>query len=115
MRACWVRLVPVLGIWYLAATVPPDVNRPESQEVFGWKLEACLPCGKGCHLWGQVFPFPLPPCLLPQVGSGLVHCLLALLWNCSVIPPKQCHPLLSVQPTVAGGRCERLGYFSAGS
>ena len=29
--------------------------------------------------------------------------------------PKQCRPLLSVPPPLAGGRCGRLGYFSAGS
>ena len=29
--------------------------------------------------------------------------------------PKQCRPLLSVSPPLAGGRCGRLGYFSAGS
>ena len=29
--------------------------------------------------------------------------------------PKQCRPLLSISPPLAGGRCGRLGYFSAGS
>ena len=29
--------------------------------------------------------------------------------------PKQCRPLLSVSPPLAGGGCGRLGYFSAGS
>ena len=29
--------------------------------------------------------------------------------------PKQCRPLLSVSPPLAGGRCGHLGYFSAGS
>ena len=29
--------------------------------------------------------------------------------------PKQCCPLLSVSPPLAGGGCGRLGYFSAGS
>ena len=29
--------------------------------------------------------------------------------------PKRCRPLLSVPPPLAGGRCGRLGYFSAGS
>ena len=29
--------------------------------------------------------------------------------------PKQCRRLLSVPPPLAGGRCGRLGYFSAGS
>ena len=36
----------------LAATLPEDVDHPESPEVFGSKLEACLPCGRGCLLWG---------------------------------------------------------------
>ena len=31
----WVPLVSVLGSWSLAATLPVDVNHPESQEVFG--------------------------------------------------------------------------------
>ena len=31
----WVRFVSVLGSWPLAATLPEDVNYPESQEVFG--------------------------------------------------------------------------------
>ena len=38
---------------------------------------------RGCHLWGRVCPFPLPPasCLLRGwAGSSW----LALLWNCSV-------------------------------
>ena len=32
---CRVRLVSVLGSWTLAATLPVDVDHPESQEVFG--------------------------------------------------------------------------------
>ena len=31
----WVCLVSVLGSWSLAATLPADLNHPESQEVFG--------------------------------------------------------------------------------
>ena len=34
-RTSQVRLVSVLGSWSLAATLPADVNHPESQEVFG--------------------------------------------------------------------------------
>ena len=34
-HAGWVRLVSVLRSWPLAATLPADVNHPESQEVFG--------------------------------------------------------------------------------
>ena len=35
VHASWVCLVSVLGSWSLAATLPVDVNHPESQEVFG--------------------------------------------------------------------------------
>ena len=35
VRAGRVHLVSVLGSWSLAATLPVDVNHPESQEVFG--------------------------------------------------------------------------------
>ena len=37
VSACagWVRLVSLLGSWSLAATLPVDINHPESQEVFG--------------------------------------------------------------------------------
>ena len=44
----------------LAATLLANVDHPESQEVFGWKPEACLQCGRGCPLWGRICPFPLP-------------------------------------------------------
>ena len=43
----------------------------------------------------------LPPIALRAFGPGSY--------------PKQCHPLLSVPPPLAGGGCGRLGYFSAGS
>ena len=46
------RLVSLLGSWSLVATLPVRVNHPESQEVFGWKLETCLQFGRGCRLWG---------------------------------------------------------------
>ena len=45
----------------LAATLPADVDHPESHEVFGYKLEACLQFGRGCRLRGRVCPCPLPP------------------------------------------------------
>ena len=45
----------------LATTLPADVDHPESQEVFGLNLEACLQCGRGCGPWGRACPFPLPP------------------------------------------------------
>ena len=34
-RAGWVRFVSLLESWFLAATLPVDVNHPESQEIFG--------------------------------------------------------------------------------
>ena len=56
----------------LAATLPADVDHPESHEVFGYKLEACLQFGRGCRLWGQVRPFSLPPasCLWKGMGQS---------------------------------------------
>ena len=55
--------------------------------------------GRGCRLWGRVYPFPLspPPCLLPLAGDGPVCRRLALLWNCSVLP------LFCEQPAVCLG------------
>ena len=79
-QAGWVHLVSALGSWSLAATLPADVNHPESQEVFAKKLGTCLQFGRGCRL----SPLSPPPCLLPPAGHGPVHCRLALLWNCSV-------------------------------
>ena len=35
---------------------------------------------------GVSLPLSPPPCLLPPAGDGPVHCPLALLWNCSVLP-----------------------------
>ena len=37
-RPCWWGACALC----LAATLPADVDHPESQEVFGWKLEACF-------------------------------------------------------------------------
>ena len=65
-----VHLVSVLGSWSLAVTLEADVNHPESQEVFGWKLGACLQFGGGCRLWGCICPFPLPPASCLQWGMG---------------------------------------------
>ena len=60
------------------------------------------------------FPSPLPPAsgggwAGPQPASSSLELL-----SPSFVP-KQCRPLLSVQPPLAGGGCEHLGYFSAGS
>ena len=55
----------------MAATLPADVNHPESQEVFGYKLEACLQFGRGCPLWGRVCQFPaLAGAHLPPAPGG---------------------------------------------
>ena len=55
-----------------------------------------MQCGRGCHLWGRVCPFPLP---LPPAsgGDGRVLRQLALFWTCSV-------PLFSEWPAVCSGR-----------
>ena len=60
------RLVCVLGSWPLAATLPVHVDHPESQEVFGGKLEARFQFGRGAvteaeFAEGKGFPSPLPP------------------------------------------------------
>ena len=65
VSACtsWVRapcVVSILGSWPLAATLLADVDHPEYQEVFDLKLGVSLQCGRGCHLWDRVYPFPLP-------------------------------------------------------
>ena len=72
------RLVSVLGSWPLAATLPVDVDHPQSQKslVRDWKPV--------CGLVGEAvsgaefasFPSPLPP--------GPVLHRLASLWNCSI-------------------------------
>ena len=49
---------------------------------------------------------------LPQFKKAPSDCSQGLLARPH---PKQCRPLLSVPPPLAGGRCGRLGYFSAGS
>ena len=69
-RAGRVCLVSVLGNWSLVVTLPADVNHPESQEVLGWKLEACLQFGRGCCLWGRICPFPLPAASCLRQGMG---------------------------------------------
>ena len=35
VHASWAHLASILGSWFLAATLPTEVDHPESQEVFG--------------------------------------------------------------------------------
>ena len=63
-RVC---LLSVLGSWSLAATLPMDVNHPDSQEVFGYKLAACLQFSRWCRLRAEFAPFPSP---LPPASRG---------------------------------------------
>ena len=49
---------------------------------------------------------------LPQFKKAPFHCSQGLLAGPH---PKECRRLLSVPPPLAGGRCGRLGCFSAGS
>ena len=70
MHSGWVSLGSVLGSWSLAMTLPAEVHHPESQEVFGYKPEACLQFGRGCLLWGLVCPFPLSSASCLQQGMG---------------------------------------------
>ena len=48
--------VSILGSWSLAATLPVDVNCPESQEVLVSR-EVCLQFGR-MPLWGRNWPLP---------------------------------------------------------
>ena len=93
-----VHLVSVLGSWSLSVTLLADVNHPESQEVFGYKLGACLQFGRGCRLWGRVCAFPLLPASRlwrglagpPPASSSLeVLSLSFVLWMAG----RQCVPL----------------------
>ena len=65
----YVCLVSILGSWPLATTLLLVVDHPESQEVFGWKLGACLQFGRGAISGAAFAPFtsPLP---LPPTGDG---------------------------------------------
>ena len=47
-------------------TLLEDVNHPESQEVFGWKLEAYLQFGRDAVSGAEFAPFPSP---LPPASS----------------------------------------------
>ena len=72
--------VSLLGSWSLAATLPADVNCPESQDVLvrNWKPVCSL---VGDAISGAEFaPFRLwlaPTCPLSLAGNGPVHSLLS--------------------------------------
>ena len=81
-----VRLVSLLGSRSLAATLPVDVNHPESQEVRNWKpvcslVGDALPGAEFAYFW--LCLAPASP--LPLAGDGPVCSQLALLWYCSVL------------------------------
>ena len=72
-RAFSVCRVSILGSWILAATLPADVDHPESQEVLVSR-EVCLQFGIGC-LSGDVIALfrlwlPLPACLWSGMGRS---------------------------------------------
>ena len=51
----------VLGSWSPAAALPADVDHPEFQEVFGYKLEACCTLIGGAVSRAEFAPFPSCP------------------------------------------------------
>ena len=51
----------VLGSWSPAAALPADVDHPEFQEVFGYKLEACCTLIGGAVSGAEFAPFPSCP------------------------------------------------------
>ena len=80
----------VLGSWSLAATFPAARCQPSQMSTIQNLLKSLVRNWKPvCSLVGdaisgaEIAPFP-SPCLLPPAGDGLVHCWLALRWNCSV-------------------------------
>ena len=112
----WVPLVSVLGSWSLAVTLPVDVNHQNLRKSVVRNWESVRSLVGDAASGGEFAPFPSP--LPPASGGGwaglpLANSSLELL-SLSFVP-KQCRPLLSVQPPLAGGGSEHLGYFSAGS
>ena len=61
--ACALYLFSILGRWPLAATLPADVNHPESQEVLvrNWRPVCSLVGGAISGAKFAPFPSPLPP------------------------------------------------------
>ena len=115
-HAGWVSLVSVLGSWSVAATLPADVNHQNLKKslVGNWKPICSLVGGAISGADFARFPSPLPSAsgggwASPEPASSSLQ----LLSPSSV--PKQSCPLLSIEPPLAGGGCEYLGYFSSGS
>ena len=109
-------LVSVLGSWSLAATSRQmsAIQNLRKSLVRNWEPVCSLVGGAISGAEFAPFHSPLPPTSgggwagpLPA-GSSLEFLSLPFV-------PKQCHPLLSIQSPLAGGRCEHLGYFAAGS
>ena len=77
-QVCYVSL---LGSYSLAATLPVDVNHPESQELLV-SNRACLQFSRGCLSGAEFAPFCLwlPPTCLTLVGDGPVCSLLSPLF-----------------------------------
>ena len=65
--------VSLLGSWSLAATLPADVDCPESQEVLV-SNKACLQFGRWCFSGAAIAPFqlwlPSPACLCWGMGRS---------------------------------------------
>ena len=71
-----VHLVSVLGSLSLAVTSQQMSTIQNLKKPLVRNLEACLQLGRGCRLWGRVFPFPdlagacLPPASCLRRGMG---------------------------------------------
>ena len=71
--------VPCVCSWKLVSSRGPP-GRCQPSRILGslWLESGRLP--------SLGLSFYLPPCLLPPVGDGLVHCWLTRFWNCLVLP-----------------------------
>ena len=128
-----------------ATLLAADVDHQESQEVFRQEPGPVCRVGGGGFSGAEFAPCPSPRLLPPAGMGRLFSAVsqsLCLRTAGGVFPPvnfslalpqfkrapsdcsqglqagpypKQCRPLLSVSPLLAGGGCGRLGYFSAGS
>ena len=99
--------------WLLWGWVCPFPLPPASYLQRGWggsSLEFLSPFV--LRTAGGVFRLVNSSLALPQFKKSPSDCSQGLLAGTH---PKECRPLLSVPPPLAGGGCGRLGYFSAGS